>query len=563
MKSEIFDDIYFSAEDGLAETRHTFLTGNNLPAAWAGRSRFCIAETGFGTGLNMLAAWRLFEETAPAGQRLELVSIEKYPLSRDDIRQALAQWDLQPHLDRMLDCYPIRARGFHRLNLTPHVTLTLIFDDVHDALPRLRASVDAWFLDGFAPAKNPDMWNDALYAQMARLSHDGTSVATFTAAGHVRRGLAAAGFAVDRQKGYGRKRDMTAGVFAGPARTETRTASRVAIVGAGVAGLSAAWHLRRAGCEVVVYDAGGVGAGASGNSAGLINPKLTAQRTPQGDYYTSAYSYALGVVRDLPGVVLSACGSLHLETDADKARRFEAYGENLGWDAAHMRAVDEGEASGIAGVRVAAGGMAYSDALVISPRGLCAALAHGVEVRAPVQVDALTQLDADAVVLANAAGVAAFTGLPVGRVRGQVTRVQPNDASARVKTNICYGGYLTPVLADGAHMCGATFQPWDSDPEVREDDHARNIAQAVAAVPSLGVGLVALDGWTGFRAAAKDRLPVVGRHEDVFVSAAHGSHGMMSGLMAGAVLAAEICGGVLPVGADAAATLAPGRFSGR
>ena len=154
MRSAQFDDIYFSAEDGLAETRHTFLQGNGLPEAWRHVRRFCICETGFGTGLNMLAAWRLFEETARPEQRLDLISIEKYPLTRDEIRTALAPWTLQPQLDRLLAQYPIRVRSFHRLNLTPRVTLTLIFDDVLAALPQLDAQVDAWFLDGFAPAKN-------------------------------------------------------------------------------------------------------------------------------------------------------------------------------------------------------------------------------------------------------------------------------------------------------------------------------------------------------------------------------------------------------------------------
>ena len=189
LRSALFDDIYFSAADGLAETRHTFLAGNDLPAAWDGRPVFTIGETGFGTGLNFLAAWTLFAETARPGQRLHYVSVEKYPLARDDIARALAPWAglFGGRLGDLLRLYPLRVPGFHRVLFGDGVALTLVFDDVNDALPGLDAprGVDAWFLDGFAPAKNPDMWTDALFAQMARLSRPGATAASFTAAGTV------------------------------------------------------------------------------------------------------------------------------------------------------------------------------------------------------------------------------------------------------------------------------------------------------------------------------------------------------------------------------------------
>lgn len=558
MRSAEFDDIYFSAEDGLAETKHTFLDGNNLPDAWAGKGRFCIAETGFGTGLNMLAVWRLFDETSAPHQRLDLISVEKYPLTREQIREALAPWDFGARLDRLLALYPLRCRGFHRLNLSERVTLTLVFDDVAEALPNLNASVDAWFLDGFAPAKNPGMWNDALYAQMARLSHAGTTLATFTAAGEVRRGLSAAGFDVEKRKGYGRKRDMVVGRYNGgsllgdPSHGRpTNPVRRVAVVGAGLAGLSAAWHLRREGVDVVVYDAQGIASGASGNAVGIINPKLTAQPSAQSDYYTSAYAYALA---HLP---VARVGALHLQTDDDKARRFAGYVQNLGWDPAHMVRLDARDASDVAGVALGVPCLHYPDAGYASPKDICAMLADGIDVRIE-KIDALPE--ADAVIIAAGPSVTQFCGVPVGAVRGQTTRLAANDVSARLKCNLSYGGYVTPSV-DGAHMCGATFQPWGTSPGVSDDDHARNIASLEASVPDLA-GLQAVSGWVGFRAAAKDRFPLVGASGDVYLSAAHGSHGMISGFMAGAVLASAIAGAPSPVGAHSLAALNPARFKG-
>lgn len=214
-RSEIFDDIYFSPADGLAETDHVFLKGNALPQAWQGKPRFTIAETGFGTGLNILSAWKLFEETAEPGQCLDMISVEKFPLKPQQIAEYLAHWQdfFGMRVERLCAIYPLLTPGFHRLHLAPNITLTLVFDDVNAALPRIQAEVDAWFLDGFKPSSNPEMWSEKVFAEMARLSKPGATLATFTSAGFVRRGLTAAGFQVEKIPGFGTKREMTVGVF--------------------------------------------------------------------------------------------------------------------------------------------------------------------------------------------------------------------------------------------------------------------------------------------------------------------------------------------------------------
>jgi len=549
LRSQQFDDIYFSVEDGLAETKHVFLDGNDLPEAWQGRDRFCVGELGFGTGLNILSVWKLFEETAKHGQRLDIISIEKYPLSKAQIAQALEIWkpQLGTYLGRLLECYPINVPGFHRLLLSDRVTLTLVFDDVHVALNEITANVNAWFLDGFAPAKNPDMWSDDVLRNIARLSNTGASFATFTAAGAVRRGLSDVGFDVRKIDGYGRKRDMTVGRFTGT-HNKVNAPRKVAIVGAGIAGASAAWHLKREGIDVEVYEAASeIAAGASGNSAGILNPKLTVQRGGQSDYYTAAWAYAL---RNLD---VTPCGSLHLQMDDDKKRRFTGYIENLGWSADHMRLLDSAQASDVAGISLDRPCLFYPQAGYASPAGSVKMLLEDI----PVHVNARAIPEADAVIYATAYD--AITGLSLQKVRGQVSRVASNDLSAKVRTNICYGGYLTPALGDGNHMCGATFQPWDDDPSIRDEDHARNMSLLADAVPCLS-GLKVTGGWTGFRASSKDRFPMIGPHKDAWVSVAHGSHGMISGFMGGAILAAQFTGAPLPVAASSLKALAPGRM---
>ena len=237
-RSKIFDDIYFSVEDGPAETKYVFLDGNNLPARFAEKEVFTICETGFGTGLNFLIAWKALEESK-LQTRLNFISFEKYPLNGEEIRSALSTFFYSRHLcegrgpektgidsrlrgndetgllDRFLSKYPEEETGIYCIEVTEKVKLTLIFGDMNEEIPMLNERVDAWFLDGFAPAKNPEMWTETLFENMARLSIKGSTFATFTAAGIVRRGLTENGFRVEKVKGVGCKRNMMKGVYDG------------------------------------------------------------------------------------------------------------------------------------------------------------------------------------------------------------------------------------------------------------------------------------------------------------------------------------------------------------
>lgn len=216
LRSKEFDDVYFSAQDGLAETQHVFLDGNGLPGAWQDRKEFVICETGFGTGLNFLAAWKLFEETAGPGQNLHFISIEKYPLRIAEIEHALSPWLAEDHPTSLSHKFHImQNKGVEgplkKVQMEERVFLTLLIGDVNDVMPDMNEQVDCWFLDGFRPATNPEMWTQTVFENMARLSKPGASFATFTAAGFVRRGLEEAGFEVRKVKGFGTKREMLAG----------------------------------------------------------------------------------------------------------------------------------------------------------------------------------------------------------------------------------------------------------------------------------------------------------------------------------------------------------------
>lgn len=224
-RSKQFDDVYFSQEGGLAETRHVFLAGNDLPSVWQGRERYVICETGFGTGLNFLALLKMWRDTPEDGRskHLHFISFEKYPLTHEEILRYLACWnELSAELEILLAVYPqeLEQGCGYTMEVVDGITLTLIIGDVNEEIPKLGTSVDCWFLDGFKPSSNPDMWSETVFSNMARLSALGAHMATFTAAGFVRRGLVAAGFEVRKVPGFGRKREICVGTYKGRCHSE-------------------------------------------------------------------------------------------------------------------------------------------------------------------------------------------------------------------------------------------------------------------------------------------------------------------------------------------------------
>ncbi|WP_052383933.1 bifunctional tRNA (5-methylaminomethyl-2-thiouridine)(34)-methyltransferase MnmD/FAD-dependent 5-carboxymethylaminomethyl-2-thiouridine(34) oxidoreductase MnmC [Litchfieldella xinjiangensis] len=641
--SRHFDDVYFSRHDGRAETEHVFLAANDLPqrfAAWSCARPFTIGETGFGTGLNTLCAWACFERYAAPGARLHLVSTERYPLTRDDLARALAVWpDLGDKAKQLVARWPEAVAGVHRLVLAERVTLDLHFGDSAERLAHLDGRVDAWFLDGFAPAKNPDMWQPALFEAMAHASHPGATFATFTCAGVVKRGLRAAGFNWRKVPGFGRKREMLAGDIASPPADIRRQATpwfqppvplparHVAVIGAGLAGASVAHALARRGVSVTLVDKDGPGSGGSGNRQGALYVKLAAEANLQSRFYLAGLLYSRRWLAEIdPEQQLwRDCGVLQLASSPRERQRQSRFLEHYGLPETVVTRVNADTASRLAGrgdamrLGLAAddgtemGGLDYPQAGWVRPARLCEYLAatpgvrfqEGEAVRLERQDSGWqvhladgTTLEADHVVIATAALANRFTQtetLPLQPIRGQVSMLDLPPGVPELGRVVCAGGYAPPAL-DGVQTFGATFAPNTADTDLREADHAANLAELertlpgyVEALRQAGVSLdpASLSGRAAVRAASPDKTPYAGpvpdaqrwqadygvlskdakripeipgeHHPGMWISAAHGSRGLASAPLCAEVIASRICDEPLPVEIELADHLHPGR----
>jgi len=575
-----FKDVYHSADGGLAQSRHVFLAGNDIPARWQARSSFVILETGFGLGLNFLAAWDAWRRDARRPRRMHFISVEKRPFAGKDLAAALAPFaELEPLAKALVSLWPPPLAGFHRLHFDAgNVILTLLFGDVHEVLPQLVGRVDAFFLDGFTPARNAGMWSPDVVRELARLATPESTIATWTVAGGVRTALTDAGFRVEKRVGFGSKREMLAGSFRSEKPAAATTGSRRAIVvGGGLAGTLAA--------EVDLIDAGSERSVAA---VGLLRPIANLRDAINAQVSRAAFLYALQHYRALQydGYHLqwSRCGVLQLAEDDDEAARLAAIAGSQGYPPAFLEFVAAERANEIAARPVRGPGWWFPHGAWVAPESLMiASLARaGARIRpiaprhvARIERDETTwrALDADdhliaeapVLILANAADakrLAPEARLTLSEVRGQVTYLPPSPERA-VEIVVSGSGYVAPV-PQGGHCAGASYHHDDGDTTVRASDHRDNLARAEAMLPGFTAGIdpLTLGGWTGFRTTVPDRLPVFGASaiEGLYTATGLGSRGLLWAPLGAELLACQLEGEPLPLSRDLAGAISPRRF---
>ncbi|CAH0534068.1 tRNA 5-methylaminomethyl-2-thiouridine biosynthesis bifunctional protein MnmC [Vibrio stylophorae] len=567
--SHQFDDVYFSNDNGLEETRYVFLNQNQIPERWLTHTnrRFVIAETGFGTGLNFLAAWQAFDQFREANptatlNQLHFVTFEKFPIALSDLKKAHAQWpELASWAEQLQSQYPHLISGCHRLIFAGGaITLDLWFGDIHQTLPEVVSGehgiVDAWFLDGFAPSKNPEMWTEALFQGLARLSKNQGTLATFTAAGFVRRGLIEAGFEMHKVKGFGHKREMIAGArrpraqseatpYASPSAHQKDPQQSIAIIGGGIAAACIAHQLLQRGDRVTIYcEDKQAGLGASGNRQGALYPLLNGQHDELSQIYAQAFGFARRQYDQLAQHLDFAhdwCGVLHLGFDEKQQQKNEQIAAGP-FSSELITPLSAEQSNQTAGLALDQPGLFYPQGGWLCPQQLCQALFAAIDAHAFGEICYQTHVETIAshpngwqlkgqyghdqtldvrhelVILANGYQVTQFAqtqAMPLYPVRGQVTHAPSNAQIAPLRTVLCADGYFTPQdPKHHTHCLGASYGRNQTDLAIRSNEQQENKAKLCASLPHCtalnAIDSDHLDARVGVRCASRDHLPALG-----------------------------------------------------
>lgn len=638
--SDKFDDVYFSNQDGLAETHYVFLEGNQLWERWVNyqEAHFVIAETGFGTGLNFFAVTTLFREfrqkhpDSPL-KRLYFISFEKYPLLLDALQQAHLAYPQFSHLAQHLQqnwLNPIQ--GCYRFHFD-ETTLDLWFGDVDENLPQLgdymNGKIDAWFLDGFAPSKNPDMWNEQLYQQMFRFTKLQGTFATFTAASAVRKGLENAGFNMTKRKGFGKKRECLSGqktqekptALSAPwfhSQPANLNKQDIAIIGGGIASLCTAISLVKCGAKITIYcEAEQTALNASGNKQGAFYPQLSDDNERNIRFYIHAFAYGhqflqwaiqqqIEFEHEFCGVALCA----YNEKAESKLNKISEL--NLPSDL--YQSLSQSELSEKVGLPLSFGGGFIPQGAWLAPRQLVQhAFAflekQGVQIKTLQKVTALSQTENgwqittaenktfchEVIVLANGHKLTEFEQtqkLPLYPVRGQVSQIPTSEKLLKLKTVLCYDGYLTPVdQAKTSHCIGASHVRDNATREFSLTEQQENQQKIQQNIPEEWTKEVDTSGnlaRIGVRCSVRDLTPMMGavphfsaqqtqyqnlfnlrrrkqpieqaeNYPNLYLIGALGSRGLTSAPFLGETLASLIYGEPLPMSEDLIHNLMPNR----
>lgn len=602
--SRQFGDVYFSRANGLAEAQHVFLQGNDLAdrlSTLQSHQYFCVGETGFGTGLSILTLWQLWQQCRPDNHsRLHVVSVEKFPLSVADLSRALAVWpELAQLAAQLISQYPPALPGCHRLVFAQErFSIDLWFGDAADCLSQVQTShaINAWFLDGFAPKCNPELWQDSVLAQIIRLSDVGTTFASFSVAGVVKRGLKAHGIHITRPPGFGHKRQMLKAVWpettlpspdstscALPASglgVKTKSLPRIAIIGAGIAGLSMAHALSRRGYPCYLVDQSAALSGASGNPRALIAPRLTSLAKFSSNLMNIGGLYTMRYWQQFMGII-EGTNILHIieqraEETLQQAHQYHA-------DVLTILDVEQTSQKTICPVLLPS--VCFKKNALLNPIKLAEhVLSHPLVQLATAEVNQLHAINGqwqllnsqhdiiqahgigcfDHVIVCNAVNSPTLCPSlkPFKPIRGQVSWFKH---SSTITIPMSYGGYVSSV-DQHTTLLGASFIPDDHHTDIRLQDHQHNLDLLSAVSPALAQSFPPIRQWQGrasVRAQSPDYLPFIGQVPNmphVWTVSGLGSKGFSFAPIASEFICAQLFGEVWPLTIQVAQTISPARF---
>ena len=521
--SKLYKDIYFDKKNGIKETEYNFLKLNNLASRFKRADKFTISELGFGTGLSFLLTLKLWKENKKPNAKLIYISFESAPLTKFELKNVYKKIKgVKTLSNQLIKKLPIIYQSTHRIFFElENVELILIYDDFN-ILKNLNFKADAWFLDGFAPAKNITAWNSKLFEQIYLFTNTRGTFSTFTSAGHVRRGLSNSGFSVSKVVGFGKKKESIIGIKK-PVLSNSNKVSNfknyigpVAIIGSGISGASLAYSLRKRNIECFLVDKSSkYASGASGNKLAIQMPKFTLDNSSYGLLSLEAFSYSRKLAKELNSIPPSNGLIVLPSKERDKVKYSKLLQNNWPVDLITNKIEKDNFLRNINYVYMKSSG-------ILDNKKFIRNLIKNVKFIPKFDVKNIintqnefkilidhkgNKLKAKTVIWANGYEMKNLSKhIPINSVSGQVTYLKQNQFVNDLKLNFSYGHHFTQAFR-GYHQIGSSFNR-NEDKNYKEIDEINNLNSIPHFLKKIITEFkIERKYRVGVRASTKDRMP--------------------------------------------------------
>ena len=576
--SEEFDDLYSSAKGAVAECNHVFIKGNNLNERFENlgeNSKFYIGEIGFGIGINFLTTCKSWLDHTKQNQVLEFYSFDKYLFRLSDFKTLNVSCpDLKEYISELERNYPRNIQGAQKISLFGgRIILNLIIGEIDNTQEyiKLMDKVDAWYLDGFSPSKNPDLWSIKLFKCIHKSCHENTTFSTYTSSGLVKNNLTESGFNHSRAMGFSDKRHMLKGTVDTQLKKNTSN-TKVAVIGSGIAGCVLSYTLAKKGIEVDLYEkSDSICSGASSHELLVTYPRLSAHDTAFGSFTLHSYIFATNFYKQLKTDAWKKTGVIILNHDEATEKRQSSLLEKRA-DGEIYRYIDPDEASEISGIDIKLNGLIYEDAGYILPEEMCKFLiespkiniftsSHIKSIKKNREVFNLNigkkKFEYQNVCVcagSETANIVDIDGISIKR--GQVTHIESLDNISRIKLPICAKGYISPRV-NNIHLVGSSYSD-SEDTDLSEEEHLYNLNNLKLVIDE---EMNVITGQTGHRAVSKDHMPVVGMKDGIYINTCHGSRASVTAPISAEIIASMIVDEAPPLMGRELESLSPERFN--
>lgn len=561
------------------ECEHVFIDGNNLKNRFrdlSPDSNFLIGEIGFGIGLNFLITCKAWLKYTEHNQVLEFYSFDKYIFELEDFNEFISSSsELKEYSEQLIKYYPKNIEGIQKISLFDgRISLNLVIGDISDTQEYIKsmAYIDAWFLDGFSPSKNPDLWSKELIKLIGNTSYKSSTISTYTSSGLVKRNLIDSGFAVRRTKGFAGKRHMLKGDALSKVSSKKGYGKKVAVIGSGITGCILSYLLAQKGIEVDLYEqSDSICAGASSHELLVTYPRLSAHDSAYGRFNLLSYVYATNFYENLKTQSWKKTGVLILNHDEDTARRQKALLERRS-DGKIYRHLNYAEASELSGIEVKYDGLHFKDAGYVLPNELCGFLtgSEKINVFTNSKIENLSgdglkttftirdeHFEYDDVCLCTGSDSSELMNIDgFSTKRGQVSHLESIGRISRINLPICAKGYISPEVSN-LHIVGSSYSD-HKHTDLTQEEHLSNLKKLQII---LDEDVKVKSGKVGLRAISKDHMPMVGKKDGIFLNTCHGSRASVSAPICAEIISNLITEDAPPLQSRELKALCPLRFN--